>query len=347
MVSPTGNAELTGFNSLLSFDGSTEHMVVSIGYLEGDDQGKGVAWLMPLPSVPQVTKSDQVGFQAAYAATAPPLRDDYVPGIIPSVCGCGGGNTAAGGGPPVLGRAEVGPFEFVTLGGSSATDVATWMREHGFVFVDRQEPTVQAYLDKGWVIEAARLSPDAPPEGALTPVRLSFATGEIVYPLAIAGADHPGPAIDMTLFVVAPFRPSSSTFKEAVVRPDGSGEFRSPGDQLELRYSAPLETSTRASVEKSMPVPAGAWLTRYQATWDLETLSQDLVLQRSSSQTPVNYQWLLDDYAHDRRWARVGQWLFAFGFPTGLVLLISGIVVLAVGASSGGFRRRREAGASP
>jgi len=341
MVSSTGSAELSGFSALLSYDGATEHLVVSIGYLSGgDDQGKGLAWLMPLPAVPKVTKSETAGFDSALAATDPPIRGDFVPGIIPSVCGCGGGNRAVGGGPPVLGRTQVGPFEFVTLGGSSASDVATWMRDHGFVFVDRQQSTVQSYLNKGWVIEAARLSPDVPAEGSLTPIRLAFPTDEIVYPLAIAGADHPGPPVDMALFVVTPFRPTSATYPEKVVRPDGDGDFDTPGDRLELRYSAPLEPGTARAIGASLPVPVGTWLTRYQAKWSLATLSNDLVLQRSPSQSPVDYRSLLADYAHDRRWARVGQLLFGFSFPTFLVLLISGLVVLVVGASGGGFRRR-------
>jgi hypothetical protein len=333
VVSSTGAAEMGGFEAFLEHDGTTEDLLVAVAY-QGADDPEGFAWLMPFPEAPEVTEGDLGPIEAAGALTEPPQREDHVPEMIPTDEGDGFAvGEAPGGGADVLDRTRVGDLEFVTLGAGQAAEITEWMSDHGFAFHDEQEPAIQAYLDRGWVLVAARVAPGAAPDvGALTPVRFRFASPEPVYPLALAGSSHQDLALSMELFVVTPDRVHSATYPESVVRPDDQGDFPAPQSRLELRYAAPLSPAEASSVEG----PAGSWLARYEAAWAPADLTEELVLERSPDQAAVDYRDLLDEYASARRWVYVAR-AGLIGVP---VLLIGGVVWLVV-------RRSRRRAVSP
>ena len=314
MVSEDGAAELTGFEALLEWDGSTEEMLVSVDFRSGDPT---FGWLMPLPSPPEIVEGDLAPIEEAYAITEPPVTPNEDDGE-----GAGAGAPVVGGGVDVLGRDTVGGLRFVTLGGEGAAEVGRWMRKRGFGFHDRQEPVLQDYLDKEWVVVAARVAPGGKLDASLVPVSFTFRSRELTYPLAMAGAGHPGLNLGMTLFVLSPFRPSSTTYPEKLVEPDQSSGFGAPGRRLELRYSAPLGDQAAR-----MGATPETWLTRYEATVPVEDLTEDLVLAAASEQTPVDYSDVGDDNG-------ILFWVTRIG-----VVIIA--AVLAVWISLGMARRRR------
>lgn len=316
MVSESGGAELIGFEALLRWEGDREELVVSVGYTSGDPE---FAWLMPLPSAPKVSEAGDDLITEAFRITEPPQleaeesEDDTA--TAPPV---------AGGAPgvEVIDRQTVGALRFVTLGGESASEVTRWMRRHRFAFHDRQQPVLQDYLDRGWVVVAARGLQGDPGTASLVPVRFRFRADEPVYPLALAGTGHEEQNLDVSLFVLSPFRPTATTFEERIVRPNDTGDFPAPGNQLELRYSAPLGEG-RADRMQATP---GTWLTRYEASLVTTDLTTDLVFARSPSQTAIDYSNLTGDGS--------GSWILWTAI--GIVLF-----VFAVWISLGMARRRR------
>jgi hypothetical protein len=191
------------------------------------------------------------------------------------------------------------------------------MTEHRFAFHDRQQPAVQSYLDRGWVLVAARALPGAEASGALTPVRFRFRTSEPLYPLALAGSGHESLRLPMTLFVITGDRPVSATYHETVVRPDRDGDFPAAGNRLELRYTAPLDRLDATS----LGVTPGTWLTRYEAMWEPPDLTDDLVLEPAADQSAVGFGWLLEEYASARR----GVYLARGALIAAPILLASGV----------------------
>ena len=316
MVSESGGAELTGFEALLRWEGDREELVVSIGYMSGDSE---FGWLMPLPSPPKVAEAKGDLITKAFQITEPPQleeeSEDEEAAAPPAV--------GAGPGVDVIGRDTVGALRFVTLGGTNAGEVTRWMRKHGFAFHDRQQPVLQDYLERGWVVVAARPAPgpEYVTETSLVPVRFRFRTAEPVYPLAMAGAGHEEQDLEVALFVLSPFRPTATTFEERIVRPRASGDFPSPGGQLELRYSAPL--GERAGRMQATP---DTWLTRYEATLKTTDLTADLVFARSPDQSAIDYADLGDGQG--------GSWILW----TAIAIML---VVLAIWISLGMARRRR------
>ena len=319
MVSDQGRAELLGFEALLEWDGatSTEELLVSVDFQSADPT---FGWLMPLPVVPNIEEGDLAPIEEALAITAPPIVEDEDRGE-----GAGSGPPVVGAGPggvEVAGRETIRGLRFVILEAIQARSVGRWMRKHNFAFHDRQEPVLQRYLDRGWVIVAARVASRSLPRASLVPVRFSFETAEPVYPLAMAGSGHQGLELGMTIFVLSPFRPTSTTYEERVVTPDPQTGFDAPGSRLELRYSAPLGDQSGR-----MEASPDTWLTRYEATFSSAKLDRDLVLARSTDQTAIDYS----DIAEGNG---IVVWLTRIG-----VMLIA--LILAVWISIGMARRRR------
>jgi hypothetical protein len=315
MVSEEGQAEVTGFEALLRWDGSQEDLLVSVAYASSEPE---FAWLMPLPSAPEVEEGDAALIEEAFAITEPPVAEEDDEGdgagAPPMVGGAPGVN--------VIGRDTIGGLRFVTLGSKSASEVTRWMRKHQFGFHDRQEPVLQGYLDRGWVVVAARAAPGQQPAGALVPVRFRFGSDEPVYPLAMAGSTHSDLYLGMKLFVLTPYRPTSTTYPEITVLQSPNLAPPLPGRELQLRYSAPLGPD--ASRLEATP---DTWLTRYEATILVGDLTEDLILIEAAEQTPVDYSDLGDDDG-------ILFWVTRIG-------VVFAAVVLAIWISLGMARRRR------
>lgn len=321
MISERGSGELTDFDALLRWDEGTEELLVTVGYVAAEPS---FAWLMPLPSVPEVEQGDASLLEEALAITTPPIEprgeDGEGAGAPPVVGGAPGVD--------VLGRDTVGGLRFVTLGSKSAAEVTRWMRRHEFAFHDQQGPVIQKYLDRGWVIVAARVAPGEKVVGTLVPVRFRFQADQPTYPLAMAGAGHAGSPMGMSLFVLSPFRPSSTTYSERIVTPDPETGFGLPGRTLELRYSAPLGDQA-----ERMAATPDTWLTRYEANFFVNELKDDLILTSAEQQTPVDFSDVGDGEDGILVWVT----------RAGVVLVAA---VLAIWISLGMARRRRSSEAA-
>lgn len=340
LVSGDGQAELDRFQALLAHDGQTEQLVVSISYDTYEDDGGDTydkdargksgsfAWLMPFPTAPEVSEGERAGLDAAFALTEAPDKRDHVPSIIPFVCGCGADEDETAIGVEELGRSVVENLEFVTLGGTDADEIAGWMDENGFTFHDRQAPVLQSYLDRDWVVVAARVLPgEAEAQGRLVPVRFEFDTPEPVYPLAIAGSDHEEEELRMSILTVTPYRPAAEGVTAEATQPDDDGYYPEP-EGMEMRYSAPLDAEDAERISASADVEEGQWLTRFEGSLDAQTLDEDLTLARAQTQDVFGYEYLLDGWRTDRYLAYGGQVLVALLILAPFVIFFGGIYLI-------------------
>jgi hypothetical protein len=283
VVSRNGLVETDGFTAMIAYDGTTEDIAVRITY---GNVTEDFGWVMPVPSVPTLSPADLSGFVTAARITTPPpprARDG-----IPLVGGVG---AAPPGSVQELSRSVIGDLEFVVLRASGSAALSEWMRANGFSFHFGQAEALQRYLDRGWVVLAARLAQQAATGRNAASVRVSFPSPLLIYPLGAATATHPG-SLRTTFFTVTPWRPTADGLVQSVVRPLADRSFTTPGARLDLRYSAPLAPSDAASLTRTVPVPVNAWLTRYDSTWDLTTIDRDLTLVRSADQSVVDFSGL-------------------------------------------------------
>ena len=313
-------------SALMSFDGSRERLLVQVGF--GGAEGESFGWLMPLPAQPVIEKAEPGPLETAMAVTTPPLREDAVEPVFPSVCACGASDDdTAAGGVQHLGTEVVGGIRFDTIAGGGEA-VRGYLDRHDFRLEPRQRESIDDYMDRGFVMVTGTVEPGAPASGRLTPVLFTFPTDEAIYPLQIAGDDHAG-VIEMDVVTLTPFRPTSSTYEETIVRPTDDGTLPYAGDRLELVYSAPMSAELEDELRPVAPAE-GAWLSRYRANWNIPTLTDDLMLEPGPNEV-VDYEPLLATYESSARWIPVQRMAVVSGVLVILTLVVLVPVLLVTG----------------
>ncbi|MCU1416454.1 MAG: hypothetical protein JWP32_628 [Schumannella sp.] len=165
--------------AILSWDGDQERIELLLDMLTASDD---VGLIFPTPAPATVTSGDRQTFADIEEAIAPKevVVDDWWPSL-------GYGSGAPGGGAPeVLDQVQLGPVQATTLAADDATGLTDWLGANGYAIRDEIAAGLQEYVDKGWYFVALKLTSDAPLDGMLDPVRFTFDSDELVYPMALS-----------------------------------------------------------------------------------------------------------------------------------------------------------------
>jgi len=140
--------------------------------------------VFPTPSPATVTLGDRADFEAIDRVTTPERVEEY---DWWSLRGLGDG--VAGGAPPeVLDVVQLGPIEATTLAASDTVGLETWLADNAYALSPEVTALLGGYVDRGWYFVALKLTGDAPLDGGLDPLRFTFETDELVYPLELSRA---------------------------------------------------------------------------------------------------------------------------------------------------------------
>jgi hypothetical protein len=164
--------------AILSWDGDQERIELLLDMLT---EGEDVGLIFPTPAPATVTSGDRQTFADIEEAIAPKevVVDDW--------WGSGGDGSSAGGAPPeVLDTVQLGPVQATTLAADDATGLSDWLDENGYGIRDEIAEGLQEYVEKGWYFVALKLTADAPLDGMLDPVRFTFDSDQLVYPMALS-----------------------------------------------------------------------------------------------------------------------------------------------------------------
>ncbi|HEX2086630.1 MAG TPA: DUF2330 domain-containing protein [Solirubrobacteraceae bacterium] len=176
--------------SIVRFDGREEVIAMRLESTRAFDRA---ALIMPVPARARFALGDEAQFAEMTRRTEPRVvrRTDHVlfgGDDDDEETGGGGGETATAGagGVEVVGAQDLGPLRVVTLRGDDAGIVGTWLSDHGFEPPDGLEPIAQEYLDRGWLLVAARLRGADGPVQRVQPLIVRFPSREVVYPLRMS-----------------------------------------------------------------------------------------------------------------------------------------------------------------
>ena len=167
-------------HAILSWDGDRERIELILDMLT---DAEDVGLIFPTPSPATVTAGDRETFVTIEEAIQPKqvIDDDW--------WGSGQGDGAAGGAPPtVLDQVQLGPVEATTLEASDTTGLTEWLDANGYAIRDEIAVLLDEYVQKGWYFVALKLTSDVPLEGGLDPIRFTFDSDELVYPMALSKA---------------------------------------------------------------------------------------------------------------------------------------------------------------
>ena len=158
-----------------------EVLILQVKY---EGPAEDFAWIVPLPSKPKVDaiEADKSPFAEISLYTQQRLR----------------WGLKLRDGPPetvtVLERKVVGVYDIAVLAASDARDLSDWLNKNGYAFPQKRTDVLEHYTAKKWVYVAMRVDRKALTGdevqklkvGELQPIRFTFPTDEMVYPLKIS-----------------------------------------------------------------------------------------------------------------------------------------------------------------
>ncbi|MFK3735570.1 DUF2330 domain-containing protein [Streptomyces sp. NPDC088090] len=249
--------------SAVHWDGRNETVVMRLR-VHGD--ARQAAWVMPVPHRADVTLGDPELFDAIEELSAPEQRDrsyfwpreddwpfdtDFGDGAV--------SGAAPGGAVGVVGRERLGPFDVARLTATDPEALGTWLRTNGFELPDRLTPELRPYVDRKWEYVAVRLAPEKRGErlyGELTPLRIAFASTELVYPMRLSRLAATPQTLGLSVLAAHRMEPRSAiggerpevTFSGRLDRPQGPVAALTGGAPahltvLEQRFPAPSRIS--------------------------------------------------------------------------------------------------------
>ncbi|MFI4915641.1 MAG: DUF2330 domain-containing protein [Phycisphaerales bacterium JB060] len=234
----TASSAMPRQRAIIAWDGTEQRLAIDTAFT---GEGTEFAWLVPLPSEPEILPATKGMFDTAAVLTAPEIKDASGQGwlialgvavlliVLTAMSGKGGLARAIGlalfifittalllpalgkargsaGGPAavqILDQSTAGIYDTTVLKADQAADLLAWLTSHGFGVPAGVEPVVQDYLDKGWCFAAAKLSVDASGDGEhrAHPLQFRFNVAEPIYPMALTAVGNED--IELELFVLA------------------------------------------------------------------------------------------------------------------------------------------------
>ncbi|MFI6081080.1 DUF2330 domain-containing protein [Streptomyces sp. NPDC051217] len=308
--------------SVVRWDGATEQIVMRFT-VNGD--APEAAWIMPVPSRADVELGDPDLFGELDDLTAPVERTRYYfwprDGDWPFASDDDG--TSAGAPRPVdsapevgvVGRERLGDFDVARLTATDPDALRDWLDTNGFDLPADLASGLQPYVDREWEYVAVRLAPEergATLGGTLDPLRLSFESDRLIYPMRLSSlADQPQ---SLGLYVLADHRMEPR---------DAIG-----GNAPEVRFAGRV-SSADAPALGELTGGGRTFLTAIDQYFPVpERIDADHELRATASDTTYQQVFYDDEL---RMFAGVPAWLATVGgvFVV-LMLLVVGAAVLRV-----------------
>ncbi|MET9619414.1 DUF2330 domain-containing protein [Streptomyces sp. NPDC006464] len=180
--------------SAVRWDGRTEQIVMRFTVRGTAERA---AWIMPVPGRADVTLGDGALFDVLDRITRPehrerhyfwPRGDDW-PFAGGDTDGAAAAPPGAGADVGVVGRERLGPFDVARLTATDPQALSGWLKENGFELSDRLATELEPYVERKWEYVAVRLAPQergTALHGRLDPLRISFASDRLVYPMRLS-----------------------------------------------------------------------------------------------------------------------------------------------------------------
>jgi hypothetical protein len=208
--------------ALIVCTGNVEDLILQVRYAGATED---FAWIVPTPSRPRIGRCSETLFYDLAEFTSPYTGRG---GGFGGGFGQGGGYGA--GGVEVLDRQQVGMYDVTVLDANDPRALVDWLNRNGYAVSSRITRVLDDYIRRGWYFTAARINLKPTGEtgeeamkkrleqGTIQPLRLTFMTAALVYPLKISSLN--GGQTDLLLYVMAdvPFTAAGfqTTFKRRV-----------------------------------------------------------------------------------------------------------------------------------
>ncbi len=195
--------------AVIVYDDNIEKLIIQVKF-----EGKvtDFAWVVPVPNYPGVEEAEKVLFAELSNLTSPPTN--Y--GDIHYGCGCiaeGDRLAPKEGGVDIWEEKRVGNYSVTILSADDSQALINWLGDNGYVFPDTAQSIVEYYVKNNWFfvamkIDASTIEVDETGRiyGAIEPVRLSFTSDTIIYPMKLSSLSAAETQNEILLYIFADYR---------------------------------------------------------------------------------------------------------------------------------------------
>jgi hypothetical protein len=249
VVAPGGEqATMNHEVALVHWDGTTETILMQLALNASTDN---VALVVPTPTPATVAAGDKATFVELDSLTAPQIqtRRHWKLGLWLGA-GASAPRAAAPSGPAVVNQVHLGPLEATTLVGGDLAGLQRWLADNGYAIRPAVSDALDPYVRDSWSFVAMRLTSTAPIVGGLSPVRMTFQSSQLVYPMRLSVA-APGPQ-QVTVFTLSDHRQQRTDA-------DATGQ---SGQSTEVQFAENLLTGFHDPLLRELAGSRGAYLTK-------------------------------------------------------------------------------------
>jgi hypothetical protein len=181
--------------AVIFHEDNTETMILTSGF-QGD--AKNFVWIVPTPTIPEIEKASEKVFTNVAKLARPKYsyRIGYGGIMEAATMGVDAGRVI------VLDSKQVDYYDVNVVFASNQDDLVEWFKENNYSYPEEYSYVLKHYIDKGWYFTAIKVSPETEGatevmldlrEGNPTPIKLTFLSDKIVFPLKISSVDFPRP----------------------------------------------------------------------------------------------------------------------------------------------------------
>lgn len=336
MPPPNRWVQETQQKAAIVYEDGLETMVLSMQF-QGELTDFG--WVIPVPAKPSVEKSSSYLFFSLAELT----KNYDKSGLLPASSQLGMLKSET---KPVeiIEKKEVGIYDVTTLAASDANALAIWLAKNGFNYPSNKAYILQDYVQDQWYYVAVKIRAEeaqdiqtsqALKEGQATPLKLSFKTDKIVYPLKISSITSKPKVTTTTTLVSTPEQLKGgynidSYFPSDTVGIDiyifAAGKYQIPGFPLNYANWIKKDKVAQLATVDGKPwyQPKGKlYLTAFQRQMKPGEMTEDIYPQKASDNKKVggnqiNYGYALEVF---------GLMIIAFMLsPLGLLFIIFSLI---------------------
>jgi len=175
----------TGQKAFIYFHNGIEDLVIQPSYSGGAED---FVWVLPTPSEPQVNKSDKSLFVKLQDLTT--VDNDNYP--MHDSMSLGTTSTSEKEPVTVIEQKTIDAYNITTLKATDETALSEWMKTNQYKFPEDKNYLLGDYISSGWYFVLAKIRPQAIvdadkalEEGTISPLRFTFKSDKIIYPMKL------------------------------------------------------------------------------------------------------------------------------------------------------------------
>ncbi len=177
----------TDQKAVIFYENGIEDLILSITFR---GNAKDFAWIIPTPSQPQVGKSSDELFTSLAELT----KIDYYYDVPQPMALDSGYQGQLKSGVEVIETKQIDYYDVTVLAATESQALSVWLNDHGYKFPENADYILNDYIANQWYFTAVKvdskyLSNNIDEQfrsGHAIPLRLTFASENIVYPLKIS-----------------------------------------------------------------------------------------------------------------------------------------------------------------